>query len=576
MSTATIDPQATRRVPLTFDDKGNPVFQSCTSPESFKQRALCVVPPHTVIPVIFVPGIMGTNLRLKSNPHIKSWSPPNGGLAGLGAAFNGMRQGPSERQVLFDPANTEVDPGGPYEVPSSLAWLDTKEAKRRGWGALHADSYHGVLQQLETSLNDQYSRPGLSEAQGNYLLPEIGLLGHLGGNASDTADGRPDYGRYAREAAQAWGITPPPLSGDELLRLDDYYYPVWAHGYNWLKSNEQSARSLVDKIDAVIEHYRKSDYFHCDGKVILVTHSMGGLVGRRAAQLVPDKVLGVVHGVQPVAGAPVVYRRFRAGTEVGGPFDLEGAAVAAIIGWDAADITPSMACSPGPLELLPTQHYPPGWLQIVKGTGREERVLIELPQTDPYEEIYGKSTDDCWWGMVDPALIDPKGLMGDKPLKHYRKALDEARGFHDRLGLYAPPYTYGYYGIDDSKYRTFGKVRWETEALPDGDALPLLINRDAERTLTGKAAVPLREGEQARSRVTLRLGNERNQAGDGTVPLDSARVLDRLDPPPQAVFRLEGINHQMSYANRFAIQATIYGIARLAQLAAPAQPYEAK
>jgi pimeloyl-ACP methyl ester carboxylesterase len=566
---------ATRRIPLQFDKQGNPYFESVKSPDSFKQRALCVKPPHNVIPVIFVPGIMGTNLRLKDKKQVQAWAPPNGTLEGIGGAWKGARQSPETRQVLFDPNGTEVNLDGPCKISGDQYWVTTEEAKRRGWGALHADSYHSILQQLEISLNDQYSKPGRSPEHGNFLLPEIGLLSHLnnGEQTAPRAPGEPDYAAVAAAAVKAWNTTPPSLSEEEILRLDDYYYPVWAHGYNWLQSNEDSAKSLVEKIDQVIEHYQKTDYFDCEGKVILVTHSMGGLVGRRAAQLTPDKVLGVVHGVQPVAGAPVVYRRFRAGTEVGGFFDIEGAAVAAIIGWNAADITPTLACSPGPLELLPTRHYPPGWLKVAK-KGSEE-VLFSLPQTDPYEEIYSKTTDDCWWGMLDPALIDPANKLTSEestPLQEHRNALDRANDFHNTLGLYAHPQTYGYYGIDEKKYRTFGHIHWQTSGdIPNDDVLPLIYQQDNQRSLTGKSTVPL-YGEAGSPEVKFKLGNDRDQGGDGTVPQDSAKVLAQLQPAPKVVFRIAGFDHQMSYKDPYAIQATVYGIAKLVQLAAPATP----
>ncbi|WP_145964295.1 hypothetical protein [Chromobacterium phragmitis] len=187
---------ATRRVPLQFDKKGNPYFESVKSPDNFKQRALCVKPPHTVIPVIFVPGIMGTNLKLKGNKGA-AWAPPNGMLEGLRSARQGAFQSPMERQVLFDPNGTEVNHDGPCQAPSDLHWVTTEEAKKRGWGALHADSYHFILQQLEISLNDQYSKPGRPLEHGNFLLPEIGLLAHLNGGAqtASRAKEEPDYAR---------------------------------------------------------------------------------------------------------------------------------------------------------------------------------------------------------------------------------------------------------------------------------------------------------------------------------------------------------------------------------------------
>jgi len=571
MTKQTVDPKATCRVQLEFDGKGNPTFSSTRSPSSFRQHALCVCPPHTVIPVVFLPGIMGTNLRLKKNGQ-EAWSPPNGKLAGLGEVVDRVNQKPAERQLQMSPDVTEVNPHGPCSLPKNFPTLTEAEAKKRGWGTLHADSYHGFLCQLEINLNEQFSKPGFSAENGNHLLLELGLLSRLGacGGAPAPA-GAPDYQKAADEAAKAWGFAPEPLSEQELLRLDDYYYPVWAHGYNWLQSNEDAAQALLKKIDEIIAFYNGGDYFHCAGKVILVTHSMGGLVGRRAAQLAPDKILGVVHGVMPVAGAPVVYRRFRAGTETGGPFDLEGSAVAAIIGWDAGDITPVMACAPGPLELLPTKHYPAGWLKVMQGSGKEARQVIAVPQSDPYEEIYGKTTDDCWWGMIDPALIDPAGKIrsSSEPIEAYKDALKAAKKFHTTLDLYAHPQTYGYYGIDDKQHRAFGHIQWQAKDAPANiDLITLLLNQDDEHTALSKSTVSTAD----QPRVKLKLGNDKDQAGDGTVPLNSAKVLEQLQPAPKTVFPISGFDHQMSYANKYAIQATVYSVAKLVQLAEPALP----
>ncbi|WDD96537.1 hypothetical protein Bsp3421_006751 [Burkholderia sp. FERM BP-3421] len=62
-ATRPVHEKARRRVPLQFDENGHPYFGSVASPESFRMRALCVMPPRHVIPVIFVPGIMGSNLK---------------------------------------------------------------------------------------------------------------------------------------------------------------------------------------------------------------------------------------------------------------------------------------------------------------------------------------------------------------------------------------------------------------------------------------------------------------------------------------------------------------------------------
>jgi hypothetical protein len=82
--------------------------------------------------------------------------------------------------------------------------------------------------------------------------------------------------------------------------------PVFAFGYDWRQSCASHASSLNAFIDAVLERTRAQ-------RVILVTHSMGGLVARAAMPVIASKVLGVVHTVQPAVGAVTAYRRFITG-----------------------------------------------------------------------------------------------------------------------------------------------------------------------------------------------------------------------------------------------------------------------
>jgi len=68
---------------------------------------------------------------------------------------------------------------------------------------------------------------------------------------------------------------------------------VYAVGYNWLESNRKSAERLKDKVEQIILN-TKMDGFSCE-KVILVTHSMGGLVARYYSELLSgrDNILGI-------------------------------------------------------------------------------------------------------------------------------------------------------------------------------------------------------------------------------------------------------------------------------------------
>lgn len=294
-----VHPQATRRLVMRFDKNGNPVFDSVLSPESFAPRALCILPKRHVIPVIFVPGIMGSNLRATAKHNKKQssvWRPPNGVCTGLGEWLSRLFQLSSQRQRALTPSHCEVDRRGKIKLSESTYTLDKDEARRRGWGELHWDSYGEILLALEKALNDQYesSPDGLPSR----LMPVWELARTLKyPEGQKDKDGNP----LPTDALKRWnkvaGGDCPPLTDDEIARLDDYYYPVWACGYNWLESNAESAKRLVQRIQDVLQHYNHPDcQFIPEGRVILVTHSMGGLVARAAATLAEKDILGIVHG----------------------------------------------------------------------------------------------------------------------------------------------------------------------------------------------------------------------------------------------------------------------------------------
>ena len=84
--------------------------------------------------------------------------------------------------------------------------------------------------------------------------------------------------------------------------------PVYAFGYDWRQSCSSHAGRLDSFIDSVLERERAR-------QVILVTHSMGGLVARGALPLISSKVMGIVHCVQPAVGAVAAVRRCITGFE---------------------------------------------------------------------------------------------------------------------------------------------------------------------------------------------------------------------------------------------------------------------
>jgi pimeloyl-ACP methyl ester carboxylesterase len=54
-------------------------------------------------------------------------------------------------------------------------------------------------------------------------------------------------------------------------------------GYNWLRGNADSGIKTAKRISALMKRYQDQG-FQCE-KVILVTHSMGGLVARAVIHL---------------------------------------------------------------------------------------------------------------------------------------------------------------------------------------------------------------------------------------------------------------------------------------------------
>lgn len=574
--------QARRRVPLQFDENGDPYFESVTSPESFPVRALCQLPPPHVIPVIFVPGIMGTLLcgnEKSGGKDEKAWYPPNGIGESLGEVLRRLLQSAAERQKQMGPDVVQVDNSGPVKIPKGLYTLTEKEAKRRGWGEVHLGSYGSFLAELELALNDQYlDAENISDDPKPMPIWQVAQTFERI-TKKETIDVLKEWNPV--------GVTIEPLTHDEFMRLDDYYYPVWACGYNWLASNGDSADQLIKRIDEILAYYSKGQYWKPTGKVIIVTHSMGGLVGRRAAQKLAGMgggttekagagtILGVVHGVQPVGGAPVVYRRFRAGTEVHG-FDPMSAGLAVVVGWSAATITCVMANSPGPLELLPTKHYEPGWLRFMRASyGKQVPAMPPLPIGDPYAEIYSKTTSDAWWGMIDPKLINPAQINKekgeseaatlDRDLNNYRNNLLTANNFHDDLGLYCHSTTYAYYGADKNQV-SYGSVTWSTKDDVGAEFESVLSGMTTkDYNLQGKVTLAHDE-HSAVFRLEEGKPGDSESAGDGTVPVGSGQLIAKSGESP-IVFRMDGFDHQYSYNNENVRDCVMYCIGKIVQLA---------
>jgi pimeloyl-ACP methyl ester carboxylesterase len=510
-----------------------------------KTRALLKIPSSKVIPVIVIPGIMGSNLcatRDPSKPANRAlrpgeaaWRPPNGSAEGLQEAGKWEKRLPPERQQILDGETLDVDNTGLLTgSPDVRVQFDGAVLKERGWGEIHASSYGLLLSHLEFHLNsvfrDLWGKP----------VPQMEWVSLNGW----------DRGRW--NVLKDDGVTGK-LTDAELKKFAQYHYPVYALGYNWLQSNVLSADRLEKRINEVIKYWvdRKQQ---CS-QVILVTHSMGGLVARACAKRIPDKILGIVHGVMPALGAPVCYRRIACGTEtdsyVAGKF-------ADIAGRREDDTTPVMATAAGPLELLPNNLYPKPWLHATFETGDGKRLAhLSLPNGNVYD-MYRDTAS--WYRMIDPALADPAGKFKGPTnvADEIKKAITQAERFHTTiLSDYYHPNTYAFYG-DDPGHLSFGSCRWhavKTATAPEKGVLAsgTVISRDAE---TGGRTVKFSDGRTIQFTHSVQDG-----PGDGTVPQQSG-----MGPAKgvKQLFRTRGYDHQGSYADESMLALTLQLIARIA------------
>jgi pimeloyl-ACP methyl ester carboxylesterase len=553
------------------DNDGSLVTRTVATPKSFKVRARVTVGSRKVIPVIFIPGIMGTNLRVRRDvplpdgldvrPGEPAWRPPNGTYDGWKESRKWSKRDPAQRQKILDAQLLEVDDTG--ELDYSNARLHPSVMRERGWGEIHAGSYGGLLVELQQSLDKTF-----------WVNPQ----------------GQREVRSYWKKVMQCeparWGArTIAPITEAELEKYAAYQYPVYAFGYNWLQSCATSAERLRRRIDA-IKKFWKDRKHECE-QVILITHSMGGLVARACAKMKSeagaeaDDIGGIIHAVMPALGAPVAYRRIACGTEgknfTNGLADnIRSSAFAEIAGDTPEDTTPVMALAPGVLQLLPNQLYPQPWIVIkaVRIVNKQEQVrdLLKLPTGNPYD-FYRDL--DSWYRMINPQLADPAGKYkqhDDGVTKAIIKAINAAETFHTRTLCAGPataaeagttpyyhPNTYAFYGAD-SALRAYGEIRWVTR---EPTAQNLVLTAANVRSAKGSASPDGGVREVSVEGTSLRFILWPQDAhGDETVPVQSGSGPAKY---VKQIFATRGYRHQESFRNDDMLLLTRHLIVKMVQ-----------
>lgn len=555
-----------------------------------------VVPPGKVIPVIFLPGIMGSNLRMskKRQEELKrgdnrAWRPDDlmsnllavGVKAGMGGWFR--RASPAQRQLVFDPNETEVeyyhytanngrfDPEGKetlaadvrhQNVPDSLAPIPplirtqapppgrqgvrklesaAQVARWRGWSeVLFAGAYGKMLQTAERYLNN-ISHHGEFDPYKWW---------HSGGHTSL-------FGSSS-------GVE---VNMDDLKKIANCWYPVHAMGYNYLKSNGDSAKVIAERIRGLVRGYQQRG-FQCS-EVIVVTHSMGGLVGRallhpKYGNLLNDpavKVLGMYHSAMPTLGAAATYRRMRFGFQE--KEGIKAEVFAEIVAIDGENATAILANAPAPLELLPAAGYGKDWLKVVDGCGRTIRSWPQETE-NALDSIYLQPQKN-WWRLINPDWVNPGNVRfqdGGGLEKVYRRVAN-ANTFLDTIETtFHPTQCYASYCASD-EHKSYGNLVfkvmdsevWDsrTISLPPADTWKLLAD-DKKGTLTVQAGARV---------LTLKL-QPGEAAGDETVPADRSarRIAGTLFEHGRA--KGSGYEHQDSYAHPHVLASMLHALVKIA------------
>jgi hypothetical protein len=362
----------------------------------------------------------------------------------------------------------------------------------------------------------------------------------------------------------------PALTDQDLRKVAACWYPVHAMGYNFLKSNGVSARVIAERIRGLVKGYQARGC-QCD-ELIIVTHSMGGLLARalihpKYGNLLDDpsvKVLGMYHNVMPTMGAAASYKRTRFGF-------MEGAGTVAeikarVLGIDGENATAILANAPAALELFPGSAYGKAWLKVVDGAGHE---MWSLPgkEGSALESIYLQPPDK-WWRLINPDWVNPgrveKSAGGglDAVVKRLRKA---SEFIEDIKSTFHPTNCYGSFCASQERasygeivFKVTDREIWDARnaTLPPVESWKLLSD-DGRGTLN----------VQAGPRV-LTLSLQPSAApGDETVPADRSakQIAGKLFVHGQT--KGKSYEHQNSYADPDVLASLLYSIVQIATTA---------
>lgn len=532
--------------------------------------------PRRVLPIIFLPGIMGSNLRMKPERQREmersnniAWRPDS-----LAQSIILLEGSAAMRQLQLDPKMTEVDEYDPVNNPTGdvnetaderhdvvevKLWytlgvgIDTpllmddpitaksrrtkdQKARERGWGEVFFDSYQELLETCEQRLNTAF----------------------VGGRLNTW------WKQIVNVPPENWQANPqPPLTplDEKSLKqaVKNCWFPVHAMGYNWLQSNRDSGVRIAERIKLLMKRYQEQG-FQCE-KVIVVTHSMGGLVARALIHPkmgnLKDQVLGIVHGVMPATGAGATYKRMRCGFEDPGLNSMSPKAsiTAKVLGNFGREVTAVLGNAQGGLELLPSKAYGDNWLRVTQSG----KTLLSLPKNgDPYREIY--TVRGAWYSLIREEWLNPARTINGPSFLKTRVLLDLAKAFHCDIQTTYHNQSYAHYGADLNR-SAWHHVVWDLDEKGKVvDVERLLIEDDNQQGILRVNNAPTELECTTSFSATMQAPAD---PGDQTVPLHSAEHQLRSGQF-QGIFRQSGYEHQNSYKDERALHSTLYSLVRIA------------
>ncbi|STR27424.1 Uncharacterised protein [Janthinobacterium lividum] len=571
------------------------------------------LPPGKVIPVIFLPGVMGSNLRMSKlrqeelrRPDNRAWRPDDMmGAGGKTAVLTGNGLGgwfkdasPRQRQLVFDPTETEVeyyhytesnsrfDPDGAetkaadarhQNVPDSFTPIpplmgtnrvatttSTNQGKAcsyqspaqiarwRGWSeVLFAGAYGTMLRAAELHLNNM-----ISDGKPHPVWRQTNGLGTL------LLQDPTNFGASSGKA----------ITVSDLKKISPCWYPVHAMGYNFIKSNGVSAVTIAERLRGLVKGYQERG-FKCN-EVIIVTHSMGGLLARALihpsyGKMLDDKdvkILGIYHNVMPTIGAAGAYKRMRFGFQ-----EREGSIAeieASVLGINGMHATAILANAPAPLEMMPGAAYGQNWLKIVDA---QDKILWSWPRdkATALESIYLQPAN-AWWRLINPNWVNPADLPYEKGggIERTMERIKYASKFLSSIEKKFHPNTYASY-CDSRNFLSYGDVVFKLiDGLYSGSNDPWnkfeplpekwkLLEDDSKGQLLVQAG-----GKNLKLKL-----QPASARGDGTVPSDrSARhITGTLFV--HGMTEANGYDHQNSYADTNVMASMLYSIVQIAKTA---------